>query len=67
MPIGPGIYNEFDSSLMRPEDRDRVFAYMQMDKDGELWLVDLDDWSVKIKLETMEDVYTFLAKKELSK
>lgn len=57
----------FDPSIVKPEDRDKVFAYMQMDGEGDLWLVDLDNWDLKVKLETMEDVYTFLAKKELMK
>ena len=58
-------FNEFAESIFTLEERERMFGYIQIDHEDNLWVVDMDDKDVKMKVDSMDDFYAFLAKQKL--
>lgn len=58
-------FNEVQASIFTLEEKERDFGYVEIDENDDIWITDLDDKSLKIKVENMDDFYAFLAKQKL--
>ena len=59
-------FNEIAASLFTLEERERPFGKIEFDEDDNIWVVDIDDPTIKLKVDTIEDFYAFLAKYKLA-
>jgi hypothetical protein len=59
-------FNEFAESVFTLEEQERDFGKISFDKDDNIWVTDIDDPTFKVKIETMDDFYAFLAKQKLA-
>ena len=58
-------FNELAESIFTLEERERDFGRIEFDDDDNLWVVDFDN-KIRIKVESMDDFYAFLAKHKLA-
>lgn len=59
-------FNEVANSLFTLDEKDRVFGYIEFDKNDDIWVTDIEDRDFKVKIESMDDFYAFLAKQKLA-
>ncbi len=59
-------FNDIAESIFTLEEKERNFGYIEIDENDDLWVVDIDDKNIKIKVEKMDDFYAFLAKHKLA-
>jgi hypothetical protein len=59
-------FNEFAESVFTVEERERMFGYIEVDGNDDIWVTDIEDRDFKVKIESMDDFYAFLAKQKLA-
>ena len=59
------VFNEFIESTFTFEEREGMFGFLYIDHNNNLWIISLNDKTVKTKVESMDDFYAFLAKQKL--
>jgi len=59
-------FNEVTHSLFTLEEKERPFGKIEFDDEDNIWIVDLDDPTIKLRVDTLEDFYAFLAKHKLA-
>jgi hypothetical protein len=58
-------FNDIAGSSFTLQESDRVFGYIEFDGD-DIWIVDKTNTTKKIKVKSLDDLYVFLAKQQLS-
>jgi len=59
-------FNDIQESLFTLEEKERNFGFIEIDENDDIWIIDIDDKSIKTKIENMDDFYAFLAKQKLA-
>ncbi len=59
-------FNDIQASIFTLEEKERDFGYIEIDENDDIWIADIDDKNLKIKVENIDDFYAFLAKQKLA-
>jgi len=59
------MFNDIQESLFTLEEKEKNFGFIEIDENDDLWIVDIDNKSIKTKVENIDNFYAFLAKQKL--